>query len=287
GKRLENPLQIINMAMSEDDLLIQHRNLMILEDNAEAKIIVCDHSLSSKRFLTNQVSEIFVGENAKLDITKMQNEHLGTVQLSNTFINQQKSSTGQLNTITLHGGVIRNNVFVTLDGEGADNNTTGLFLMDRGQHIDSYTLVDHAKAHCTSNQLFKGILDDYSSGAFNGKILVRQDAQKTLAYQSNNNLLLTDDAKMNSKPQLEIYADDIKCSHGATVGQLDENAKFYLRSRGIPEKEARLLLMYGFANDVIKEIENGALRERVDELISKRLRGELTRCNNCEMHCGQ
>jgi Fe-S cluster assembly protein SufD len=147
--------------------------------------------------------------------------------------------------------------------------------------------IDHAKPHSTSNQLFKGILDDYSTGAFTGKIMVRQDAQQTLAYQKNNNLLLTDDAKMNAKPQLEIYADDVKCSHGATVGQLDPDAMIYLRSRGIPFKEARLMLMFGFAHDVIKQIKTGPLRERIDELVNKRLRGELSRCNNCEIDCGR
>jgi len=188
--------------------------------------------------------------------------------------------------ITLHGGLVRNNFHVRLNGEGCENNTTGLFLADKGQHIDNYTYIDHAKPYCTSNQLFKGILDDFATGAFNGKILVRRNAQKTHAYQANNNILLTDDARMNTKPQLEIYADDVKCSHGATVGQLDEDALFYMRARGIGEREARLMLMYAFANEIINQIKVEPLRERINHLVDMRLHGELSRCQNCAMNCG-
>jgi Fe-S cluster assembly protein SufD len=162
----------------------------------------------------------------------------------------------------------------------------GLYLSDKGQYIDNYVHIDHASPNCFSNQLFKGVLDDYASGSFNGRILVRRDAQKTNAYQSNNNILLTDDAKMYSRPQLEIYADDVKCSHGSTMGQLDDNALFYLRSRGIDKREARLLLMFAFAHEVIQNIKVEALQERIDDLVNKRLRGELSRCNNCAMKCG-
>ena len=145
--------------------------------------------------------------------------------------------------------------------------------------------MDHAYPNCKSNQLFKGVLDDYATGAFNGRVLVRKDAQKTEAFQANNNILLTDDADINTKPQLEIYADDVKCSHGATVGQLDEDALFYLRARGIEKKEAKLLLMYAFAHDVLKNIHVPALQERIQDLVDKRLRGELSRCNSCQMNC--
>ncbi len=284
---LEKPIQVVNISMSENDLLIQHRNLFIIEENADAKIIVCDHSLSHKRFLTNQVAEIYVGSNANLDFTRLQNEHMATTQISHSYVYQEKESNIFLNTVTLHGGMVRNNVNIKLDGEGCSNTTAGLYLLDQGQHIDNYTLIEHLKPNCFSNQLFKGVLDDNSTGAFNGKIYVAKDAQKAEAFQANNNILLSDDAKMNIKPQLEIYADDVKCSHGATVGQLNGDSMFYLRSRGISENEAKLMLMNGFANDVIKQIKIEPLRERINELVTMRLRGELSRCNNCSMHCGK
>jgi Fe-S cluster assembly protein SufD len=161
-----------------------------------------------------------------------------------------------------------------------------LFLADKFQHIDNFVNVDHASPNCTSNQLFKGVLDEMSTGAFNGRIFVRKDAQGTVAYQKNNNILLTDDAKMDTKPQLEIYADDVKCSHGATVGQLDEDALFYLQSRGINKHEARLMLMFGFAHEVIQNIKVEPLRDRMDNLVMQRLRGELSRCASCMVKCG-
>ena len=151
--------------------------------------------------------------------------------------------------------------------------------------MENYTYVDHAKPNCISNQLYKGILDDSATGAFNGKILVRKDSQKTRAYQANNNILLTDDAKMNTKPQLEIYADDVKCSHGATVGQLDEEAMFYMRARGIPEREAKLMLMFAFAHEIIGNVKAEPLLQRIDDLVEKRLKGELSPCDNCAMKC--
>jgi Fe-S cluster assembly protein SufD len=170
-------------------------------------------------------------------------------------------------------------------GEGAHTDAHGLFLLDKNQHVDNFTVIEHASARCTSQQQYKGVLDDVATGAFNGKIHVHPDAQKTEAYQANNNILLTDTAKMNTKPQLEIYADDVKCSHGATVGQLDEDAMFYLQSRGIARDETRLMLMDAFAHEVISRIRQSALQERITDLVGKRLRGELSRCNNCAMHC--
>ncbi len=282
---LEKPLQIINMLLDEESLMVQHRNLFIFEEGSQANIVLCDHTLSEHDFLTNSVTEVFAGKNAHFDLTKMQNEHNNAVQLSSTFIHQERDSKVTTNTITLHGGMIRNNVQVHMADEGCENQTFGIYLSDRNQHIASHTIVEHAKPNCISNQKFKGVLDDVATGAFNGRILVKEDAQNTLAYQTNNNILLTDAATMNTKPQLEIYADDVKCSHGATVGQLDETALFYLRSRGIAEKEARLLLMYAFADEIINEIRVPVLKERVEHLVDKRLRGELSRCNNCSMNC--
>ena len=174
-----------------------------------------------------------------------------------------------------------------LNAPGCENNTYGLFFADRNQHVDNYVSIDHAQPHCTSTQLFKGILDDTATGAFNGHILVRPEGQQTNAFQTNNNILLSDTSKMNSMPQLEIYADDVRCSHGATTGQLDENALFYMRSRGIPYQEARLLILYAFAWEVVDKISVIPLKERINHLVDKRLRGELSRCNNCSMNCGE
>ena len=279
------PIQIINLLMSDTNQMVQYRNLIVVEEGGQANVLVCDHTLSPKRFLSNVVTEIFVGRNAQLEFVKMQNQHNDSAQLTHTYAHQQADSRLVTNVLSLHGGFIRNNLAVTLAGEGADAQLYGLYLTDRTQHTDNSTFIDHAVPNCTSNELYKGILDDQATGAFNGKIMVRRDAQKTQAYQSNNNLLLTADARMNTKPQLEIYADDVKCSHGATVGQLDNEALFYMRTRGIGEREAKLLLMFGFAHDVVKRISIDTLRERIDDMVNKRLRGELSRCHNCPMHC--
>ena len=188
------------------------------------------------------------------------------------------------NTLSLHGGLIRNNIFAKMVGEEAVNNTYGIFFCDDNQHVATFTHIHHAKPHCNSDQLFKGVLDDSATGAFNGKILVDKYAVKTEAYQRNNNILLSKAAKMNTKPQLEIYNDDVKCSHGATVGQLDSDGLFYLRSRSIGYNEAKHLMMYAFANEVMNKISLNPLKERMNEMVEKRLRGELARCENCNIH---
>ncbi len=281
----DKPFQIIHLLLSDEAQMVHHRNLFILEENSEARILICDHTLSNHEFLTNSVTEMYTGPGSNLDLIRVQNEHNKAIQLTNAYAQQMENSIVNSNYITLHGGKVRNNVYVNLAGEGAHNNSMGLFLVDDTQHVDNYTYVNHLVPNCTSNQLYKGILDENSTGAFNGKIHVWKDAQHTQAYQRNNNILLTDTAKMNTRPQLEIYADDVKCSHGATVGQLDTDALFYLRSRGIPYKESMHLLMYAFTHAVLSEIKLDALRERVIELVDKRLRGELSRCNNCKMKC--
>ena len=286
GVMLKKPIQIINLVRSDEDIFNQHRNLIIVGENAEATLIVCDHTLSPQKFLTNAVTEIFVGENSHFDIIRVQNEHNNAGKITHTFIHQERSSYASSNNITLHGGLVRNSTHHYLGGEGAECQSLGLYLADKFQHVDNYVNVDHAVPNCTSNQLFKGVLDDMATGAFNGRIYVHKDAQGTMAYQKNNNILLTDDAKMDSKPQLEIYADDVKCSHGATVGQLDENALFYLQSRGINKREARLMLMFGFAHEVIQNIKVDPLRDRMDNLVMQRLKGELSRCSSCMVKCG-
>jgi Fe-S cluster assembly protein SufD len=286
GVSLTKPVQVVNLVQSDEDMFNQHRNLIIVEKNSEFSIIICDHTLSPRKFLTNSVTEAFVGENAHFDLIRVQNEHNSAGKMTHTFIHQEKNSVASSNNMTLHGGLIRNSTYHYLGGEGAECNSYGLYLTDKWQHVDNFVNVDHAFPHCTSNQLFKGVLDDMSTGAFNGRIIVRPDAQKTLAYQKNNNILLTDDAKMDTKPQLEIFADDVKCSHGATIGQLDGDALFYLQSRGINKREARLMLMFGFAHEVIQNIKVEALRERMDALVMQRLKGELSRCASCMVKCG-
>jgi Fe-S cluster assembly protein SufD len=220
-----------------------------------------------------------------MDVVRIQNEHNHSVQITNTWVEQLRNSVARNSTITLHGGKVRNNLNIKLKGEGASCDALGLFLIDKQQHVDNFTLIEHQVPHCTSSQHYKGVLDDSATGAFTGKIHVFPEAQQTQAFQTNNNVLLSRNAKMHIKPQLEIYADDVKCSHGATIGQMDENALFYMQSRGIPREESRLMLMYAFANDVISGIKHVALQDRIEDLVSKRLRGELSRCDNCAINC--
>ena len=281
GVVLEKPIQIINILNSTHDMMVTQRGLFIFGDNAQAKVLVCDHTMTEKRFAANHVRELFVGDNAVVDYYLIENQHNLVNQVISTFIHQQKGSNVLSNFITLHNGLTRNNTFVNLAGEYAENHLYGMALTDKQQHVDNYTNVVHAVPNCVSNEFFKYVLDDYSSGAFRGRIYVAKDAQKTAAYQTNRNICLTPDAKMNTRPQLEIYADDVKCSHGATIGQLNEEALFYLRSRGIPEKEARLLLMFAFTYDVIENIRLEPLKERIHELVEKRFRGELSKCVGC------
>lgn len=283
---MEKPLQVINLSHSLKNLRITRRNLIVAEQNSSASIVVCDHTLCNKSYLTNSLTEIFAGENASIAFDRLQNENSLSTQINNLFVHQLQNSRFNGNSISLHGGLIRNNFYILQNGPNCESNLNGLFLCDDSQHVANYVLVDHASPHGTSNQLFKGILDNDATGAFNGKILVRKDAQKIQAYQKNNNLLLSSSARMNTKPHLEIYADDVKCSHGATVGQLNNEAMFYLRSRGIGEKEARHLLMYAFANEIVSRISVPVLKDRIIELVEKRLRGELSRCNDCNIHCG-
>jgi Fe-S cluster assembly protein SufD len=284
GVVIDKPLQIINVGFSLQNLRITRRNLIVAEEGSQSSILICDHTLCRRSFITNSLTEVYSGENSVLEIVRMQNENSNSSQISNTFVYQEANSSFTSNTLSLHGGLIRNNLFAKLNGEHARNNSYGMFFSDDEQHVGNFTFIHHAKPHCTSDQLFKGILDGNSTGAFNGKILVDKYAIKTQAFQRNNNILLSKAARMNTKPQLEIYNDDVKCSHGATIGQLDTDGMFYLRSRGIPKKEANHLLMYAFADDVISKISLTPLRERMNEMVEKRLRGELSLCENCNVY---
>ncbi len=286
GIVLDKPIQLVNILTGNEDRLAVQRNLIVLEKNSEAKVMLCDHTMTAQRFAINTITEAFVDENSTFDIYNIQNQHNLTTQVAGMYVKQQKYSNVLTTNLTLHAGVARNNVSIHMDDENCESHVYGLYLTDKNQHVDNSTFIDHAYANCESFELFKGVMDDSSTGAFRGKVMVRQDAQKTNAYQSNNNLLLTENAKVNSKPQLEIYADDVKCSHGATVGQLDDEAMFYLRARGISKEESKILLMFAFAYEVVEKIRVEPLKEQIRSLVEKRFRGELDKCDACVV-CGQ
>ena len=281
----EKAIQLVNLTHGFSEKEIFQRNLVVVGKNAKLQLVLCDHTLNKARNINHLGTEIFIDENAELQLYDLQNEPDVSNVFSHTAFHQEAYS--RLNTLSfsLHGGTIRNNLYITMAGQGAESNAYGLVLSDRDQRMDNFTFIDHAVPNCNSNEFYKSILDEQSKGAFSGRILVRKDAQNTNAFQTNNNICLTDDAKMRTKPQLEIYADDVKCSHGATVGQLDEDAMFYLRARGIDKKEARFMMLFAFANDIVRKIEIEPLKERVADLVSKRLRGELVACEHCLLNC--
>ncbi|MDR0976216.1 MAG: Fe-S cluster assembly protein SufD [Prevotellaceae bacterium] len=281
GVRVERPIQLVNVLRSDVDLLVNRRLLIIVEESAEVRLLTCDHAMDGVNFLATQVTEVFVGAGATFDLYELEETHTSTTRMNNLYVDQAADSRVLLNSMTLTNGTTRNTTRVTLSGEGAELNLYGMAIADKNEHVDNHTFIDHAVPRCTSNELFKYVLDEQATGAFAGLILVRPGAQKTLAQQTNRNLCATREACMYTQPQLEIYADDVKCSHGATVGQLDENALFYMRQRGIPEREARLLLMFAFVGEVIDAIRLDALRDRLHLLVEKRFRGELYKCQGC------
>ena len=281
GVNVEKPIQLINILRSTVPLLVNRRVLIVLEEGAQARLLMCDHAMDEVNFLATQVIEVFVGRNATFDLYELEETHTGTTRLSNLYVRQEAGSNVLLNGMTLTGGTTRNTTRVRLAGEHATLDLCGMAIADRNQHVDNRTVVDHAVPSCTSRQLFKYVLDDRATGAFAGLVLVRPGAQHTDARQTNRNLCATRDARMYTQPQLEIYADDVKCSHGATVGQLDDQALFYMRQRGISLHEARLLLMFAFVNEVVDAIRLDALRDRLHLLVEKRFRGELGRCRTC------
>ncbi|KAA6333896.1 FeS cluster assembly protein SufD [termite gut metagenome] len=278
---VEKPVQLINILRADVDFMVNRRVLIILEKGAQVRLLVCDHAMDNVNFLSTQIVEVFAGENATFDLYELEETHTNTVRISNMYVQQEACSNVLLNGMTLHNGASRNTTKVTLMGENAEINLCGMAIADKTQHVDNRTFIDHVVPNCTSNELFKYILDEQSVGVFAGKVLVRPNAQHTHSRQTNRNLCATRQAHMYTQPQLEIYADDVKCSHGATVGQLDENALFYMRTRGISEKEARLLLMFAFVNEVVDTIRLDALKERLHLLIEKRFRNELGRCQGC------
>lgn len=270
---IEKPIQIVNLMRGDENAFVTQRNLIIAEENSQAKLVFCDHTLSSSEFLCNSVSEIYLAESANLDYYTVQNQHNNTKTINTTYFKLEEKSNLLTHTATLHGGLVRNNLKVTFNGEHAEANVLGMSFTDKNQHVDNFTAIEHAKPNCLSNQVYKNVLDENSTGAFAGRIKVARDAQNTNAFQRNNNVLLTDSAKMQTKPQLIIDADDVKCSHGATIGQIDKEALFFLRARGINEEDARLMLMNAFAHEVIQNVKVEPLRDRIDELVDKRLKG--------------
>ncbi len=278
---VDQPIQLINILMSNVDFQVNRRVLLIAGKNSQFKVLACDHTVDDARFLVTQVTEIYADENAHVDFYELEETSDKTDRLSSTFIYEEKSANVLTNYITLNCGFTRNNYYLKLNGEYSEGNVSGVVIAGKEQHVDNFIFIEHAKPNCQSNQLFKYVLQESSVGVFCGRILVAQDAQKTLAYQSNNNLCSSPTAKMFSKPQLEIYADDVKCSHGLTTGQLDEEALFYMRSRGINEDEARLMLMQAFTSGVLELIRLDVLKERLYELIEKRFKGEQARCGDC------
>ena len=281
GVVMEKPVQLVNILRADVNFMVNRRLLVVLEEGAQARMLVCDHAMDDVNFLSTQVVEVFVGENAVFDFYELEETHNSTVRFSNMYVTQEANSNVLLNGMTLHNGTTRNTTEVTLNGRGAEINLCGMAIADKNEHVDNHTFIDHKVSDCTSNELFKYVLDDQSVGAFAGKVLVRPGAQHTSSQQTNRNICATREARMYTQPQLEIYADDVKCSHGATVGQLDEKALFYMQQRGISYKEARLLLMFAFVNEVIDTIRMEALKDRLHLLVEKRFRGELNKCQGC------
>lgn len=281
--KVEKAIQVINILRSDVDLMVNRRLLIVMEQGSEAKFLFCDHAADDRNFLATQVIEAFVGENAKLDLYCLEETHYKNTRVSNVYIEQQANSVVNHNVITLHNGITRNRLDLVFKGEGAECFANGCVIADKSQHIDNNTLIDHQVGHCTSHQLYKYVLGDEAVGAFAGRILVRKDAQKTSSNEINQNLCTTKKARMFTQPMLEIYADDVKCSHGSTVGQLNDAAMFYMRQRGISEKEAKLLLEFAFVNEVVDQIQLEPLKERLRYLVEKRFRGELNKCEGCKL----
>ena len=281
--RIEKTVQVLNVLNADVDLMANRRVLIILEDGAQAQLLFCDHAIKNNSFLTTQVVEVFVGRGAHLDLYCLEETHIKNVRFSNLYINQEADSVVNHNQITLHNGVTRNRTDLVFAGEGAECQLNGCVIADKHQFVDNNTLIDHRVGHCTSNELYKYVLNDESVGAFAGRVLVREGSQQTVSQETNQNLCASTSARMFTQPMLEIYADDVKCSHGSTVGQLNDAALFYMRQRGIPEREARLLLEHAFINEVIEKMQIQPLRDRLSHLVEMRFRGKLNVCEGCKL----
>ena len=281
--KVDRAIQVINILRSDVDLMVNRRVLIILEEGAEIKMLFCDHAADDRNFLATQVIEAYVGENASLDLYCMEETHHKNVRVSNVYIDQQANSRVNHNVITLHNGITRNKLDLTFSGEGAECQCYGCVIADKQQHVDNNTLIIHKVPHCNSQELYKYVLDDKAVGAFAGRVLVEHGAQKTISQMTNQNLTATKEARMYTQPMLEIYADDVKCAHGSTVGQLNDAALFYMRQRGISLDEAKMLLQNAFINEVIDHMQLEPLRDRLHYLVEKRFRGELNKCSGCKL----
>lgn len=280
---VDRAVQVINILRSDVDLMVNRRVLIVVEDGAEIKLLFCDHAADDRNFLATQVIEAYVGRNASLDLYCLEETHEKNVRVSNLYINQEADSRVNHNIITLHNGVTRNRTDLTFSGEGAECVLNGCVIADKAQVVDNNTLIDHKVGHCNSRELYKYVLDGKAVGAFAGRVLVRHGAQKTTSEERNQNICATREARMFTQPMLEIYADDVKCSHGSTVGQLNDAALFYMQQRGISLKEAKLLLEFAFINEVIDTMKLEPLRDRLHHLVEKRFRGELSKCEGCKL----
>lgn len=269
---VEKPIQIINFTTGmEDATMTQPRNLIVVEQNAHVQIIERHQSLTENAVLTNSVTEVFADRHATVDYYKIQNDQTTASLVDNTYIEQQSESEVSVHTFSFGGNITRNNLNFFQKGQHINSILKGITIIEGKQHVDHHTLVHHIEPNCESHQDYKGIFDERSVGVFNGKVIVEKEAQKTNAYQQNNNVLVSDRSTINAKPQLEIFADDVKCSHGCTIGQLDDQALFYMQQRGIPKKEARALLMYAFANTVLESVKIPQVKDRITKLIAMKL----------------
>ena len=272
NKFVDKPIQIIHFSTgNESSLMFQPRNLIIVDENSQVQIIERHQSLSENKVFTNSVTEIYADKKSIIDYYKIQNDNLQASLIDNTYVDQQRNSSFTMHTFSFGNELVRNNLNISQNDQFIETTIKGVTIIGNKQHVDHNTLINHNKPNCNSHQDYKGIYDDKSTGVFNGQVMVKKVAQKTNAFQSNNNVLLSDQATINAKPQLEIYADDVKCSHGCTVGQLDKNALFYLKSRGIPEKEATALLMYGFANNILESVKIPEIKTRINHIIANKL----------------
>lgn len=272
NKLVEKPIQIIHFSTgNESALMLQPRNLIVVDENSHVQIIERHQSLTENSVLTNSVTEVYANKRAIVDYYKIQNDNQNASLIDNTFIKQKQESHASVHTFTFGGNLTRNNLNFYQHGERIDSTLKGVTIIGDKQHVDHNTLVHHIEPNCESHQDYKGIFDDSATGVFNGKVVVEKEAQKTNAFQANNNILISDKSTINTKPQLEIFADDVKCSHGCTIGQLDEDALFYMKTRGIPEKEAKALLMYAFANNVLESVKIPEIKARINKLIATKL----------------
>ena len=283
GTRVEHPIQISNTLKGEQDTMVCRRILIIMEELAQADVIITDRATSQSRFLTTQVIEVVMHDGSHLSLYETEETHLLCTRYSSVFVQQGRNSTFHHTNLTLFNGHTRNRLDVQLQGEGSEVTANGCVIADKMQRVDNNTLIEHMVPHCQSRELYKYVLDDSAVGAFAGMILVDKDAQKTSSSMTNANLCSTPQARMYTQPMLEIYADDVKCSHGSTVGQMNDQALFYMRQRGISLSEARLLLKSAFITEVIENIPLEALRDRLHLIVDKRLRGELSKCEGCKL----